>query len=78
MANTLVNEAYKSISKRLDVMKQLRTQQQRGPWYPTLEQINNMVIKRRLREFEGHRAATAKSLGISERQLYYKIRELKL
>jgi len=77
MKNEIIK--HKDIPKHLrKTVKAFREELRKQQWYPTLEQIGNVVIKRRLRDFEGHRAATAKSLGISERQLYYKIKELGL
>ena len=42
---------------------------------PTLEQMEREHVERALRAAEGHRAKAAKLLGISERNLYRKLRE---
>lgn len=44
----------------------------------TLEQIERHHIEKVLAHFNGHRRQTAKALGISERDLYYKIKKLGL
>lgn len=43
-----------------------------------LEQVERNHIQRVLTHFKGHRRLTAESLGISERDLYYKIKKLNL
>ena len=43
-----------------------------------LEQVERSHIQRVLSHFKGHRRLTAESLGISERDLYYKIKKLSL
>ncbi|MBP7149773.1 MAG: sigma-54-dependent Fis family transcriptional regulator, partial [Acidobacteria bacterium] len=42
---------------------------------PTLEQMERALVERALRESGGHRAQAARALGISERNLYRKLRE---
>jgi DNA-binding NtrC family response regulator len=46
-----------------------------GGGLPTLEQVERMHIERALRATQGHRGQAAKALGISERNLYRKLRE---
>ena len=43
---------------------------------PTLEAAEYDLITRALKFFEGNRRQTAKALGISERTLYRKLKEL--
>ncbi len=45
---------------------------------PTLEQAERQLIAEALRRFEGNRRQTAKTLGISERTLYRKLKEYDL
>ena len=42
---------------------------------PTLEEVERAHIERVLRAHNGHRGLAAKALGISERNLYRKLRE---
>jgi DNA-binding NtrC family response regulator len=42
---------------------------------PTLEEVERAHVERALRAADGHRAQAAKLLGISERNLYRKLRE---
>jgi len=44
--------------------------------YPTLAELEHLYICRLLSEFEGHRARVARVLGISERNLYRKLKDL--
>jgi DNA-binding NtrC family response regulator len=46
-----------------------------GASLPTLEQVERAHVERALRAADGHRAQAAKLLGISERNLYRKLRE---
>ncbi len=46
-----------------------------GAVLPTLEQMEREHVERALRAADGHRARAAKLLGISERNLYRKLRE---
>ena len=46
------------------------------PSLPTLEAAEHELITRALKFFEGNRRQTAKALGISERTLYRKLKEL--
>jgi len=43
---------------------------------PTLEDAEQELIKKALRKFEGNRRQTAKALGISERTLYRKLKDI--
>ena len=42
----------------------------------TLEEVERRYIKRVLQECEGHRQKAADNLGISERNLYRKLKEM--
>jgi DNA-binding NtrC family response regulator len=44
--------------------------------HPTLAELERLYITRLLAEFGGHRARVAEVLGISERNLYRKLRSL--
>lgn len=46
--------------------------------YPTLEDLERRYIARLLRELDGHRTRVAQALGISERNLYRKLKEYRL
>ena len=46
--------------------------------YPTLEEVERRYIAKLLRELDGHRTRVAQALGISERNLYRKLREYRL
>jgi DNA-binding NtrC family response regulator len=46
-----------------------------GASFPTLEQVEREHVERALRAADGHRARAAKMLGVSERNLYRKLRE---
>jgi DNA-binding NtrC family response regulator len=48
----------------------------RGRTLPTVEQAERALIVEALRRFDGNRRQTADALGISERTLYRKIKEL--
>jgi two-component system NtrC family response regulator/two-component system response regulator AtoC len=48
------------------------------PPLPTLESLERLHIERALKATAGHRSHTAKLLGISERNLYRKLREYEL
>ena len=43
---------------------------------PTLEEAEKQLISRALKEFDGNRRRTAKALGISERTLYRKLKDI--
>ena len=43
---------------------------------PTMEAVEHALIAEALRRFEGNRRRTAEALGISERTLYRKIKEI--
>ena len=43
---------------------------------PTMEEAEQALIAEALRRFDGNRRQTAKALGISERTLYRKIKDL--
>lgn len=43
---------------------------------PTLEEAEKQLISRALREFDGNRRKTAEALGISERTLYRKLKDI--
>lgn len=43
---------------------------------PTLEEAENQLIRRALERFDGNRRKTAKTLGISERTLYRKLKDI--
>jgi DNA-binding NtrC family response regulator len=43
---------------------------------PTLEEAEEQLIRRALERFEGNRRKTAEALGISERTLYRKIKDI--
>jgi len=43
---------------------------------PTLEEAEKQLISRALKEFDGNRRKTAKALGISERTLYRKLKDI--
>jgi len=43
---------------------------------PTLEEAEQDLIRKALRQFDGNRRQTAKALGISERTLYRKLKEI--
>jgi DNA-binding NtrC family response regulator len=43
---------------------------------PTLDEVENRYIRRVLDECKGHRQKAARILGISERNLYRKLKEL--
>jgi len=43
---------------------------------PTLEEAEKQLISRALRQFDGNRRKTAKALGISERTLYRKLKDI--
>ncbi len=47
-----------------------------APALPTLEDAERELITRALKHFDGNRRQTAKALGISERTLYRKLKEL--
>ena len=47
-----------------------------APPLPTLEDAERTLIARALKYYEGNRRQTAKALGISERTLYRKLKEL--
>ena len=44
----------------------------------TIQDVNDDMIRRALEKHEGRRKAAAAELGISERTLYRKIKELKI
>jgi DNA-binding NtrC family response regulator len=46
-----------------------------GERLPTLVEMEKAHIERALRATQGHRGQAAKALGISERNLYRKLRE---
>ena len=46
--------------------------------YPTLEEVERRYIAKLLRELDGHRTRVAQALGISERNLYRKLKEYRL
>jgi DNA-binding NtrC family response regulator len=46
-----------------------------GARVPTLEEVERAHIERVIRETGGHRGNAARLLGISERNLYRKLRE---
>ena len=43
---------------------------------PTLEEANQQLISRALKQFDGNRRKTAQALGISERTLYRKLKDI--
>ncbi|PSQ68793.1 MAG: sigma-54-dependent Fis family transcriptional regulator, partial [Bacteroidetes bacterium QH_2_67_10] len=43
---------------------------------PTLEEAEEDLIRQALRRFEGNRRRTARALGISERTLYRKLKDI--
>ena len=43
--------------------------------FPTLEAVERQLITRALKTFNGNRRQTARTLGISERTLYRKLKE---
>jgi DNA-binding NtrC family response regulator len=43
---------------------------------PTLEESEQELIRRALHRFDGNRRQTAKALGISERTLYRKLKDI--
>jgi hypothetical protein len=43
---------------------------------PTLEEAEKQLISRALKQFDGNRRKTAKALGISERTLYRKLKDI--
>ena len=47
-----------------------------GPAMPTLEDAEKLLITEALKRFDGNRRQTARALGISERTLYRKLKEL--
>ena len=49
-----------------------------GPAFPTLEMAENKLIADALEYFNGNRRQTARALGISERTLYRKLKDLDL
>ncbi len=46
--------------------------------YPTLQEVERRYIAKLLRELEGHRTRVAQALGISERNLYRKLKDYRL
>ncbi|NNF58649.1 MAG: sigma 54-interacting transcriptional regulator [Rhodothermaceae bacterium] len=49
---------------------------ERGSTLPTMEEAERLLIVEALRRFDGNRRQTAEALGISERTLYRKIKDL--
>jgi DNA-binding NtrC family response regulator len=43
---------------------------------PTLEEAERQLISRALKEYDGNRRKTAQALGISERTLYRKLKDI--
>ena len=69
-------EPSSSTQAEADVEPELADEPEEPEDLPTLEEANQQLISRALKQFDGNRRKTAQALGISERTLYRKLKDI--